>query len=333
MIFVTGGTGLLGSHLLFELTKSDTPVKAIFRNASKLEVVKRVFKFYDHQNGLERFNSIQWVNCDVLDVVTLAEEMEGSSHVYHCAAIVSFHRRDFNAIMKVNREGTANVVNCALDLGIEKLCYVSSTAAIGNGNNDPIVTEETKWKQSPTTSGYSIAKYSAEKEVWRGIEEGLNAVIVNPCVIIGAGDWNESSMTMFRTIDKGLKFYTEGENAFVDARDIAEIMQKLMLSDIQNERFLCIGENAAFKTLFDKIALRLNKKQPTILVKPWLMGITWRLMALISLLPRIKSPITQETARSAFGKTVYSNEKIKKALDFKFRTLDQMVENAVEGRV
>ena len=333
MIFVTGGTGLLGSHLLFELTKSDTPVKAIFRNASKLEVVKRVFKFYDQQNGLERFNSIQWVNCDVLDVVTLAEEMEGSSHVYHCAAIVSFHRRDFNAIMKVNREGTANVVNCALDLGIEKLCYVSSTAAIGNGNNDPIVTEETKWKQSPTTSGYSIAKYSAEKEVWRGIEEGLNAVIVNPCVIIGAGDWNESSMTMFRTIDKGLKFYTEGENAFVDARDIAEIMQKLMLSNIQNERFLCIGENAAFKTLFDKIALRLNKKQPTILVKPWLMGITWRLMALISLLPLIKSPITQETARSAFGKTVYSNEKIKKALDFKFRTLDKMVENAVEGRV
>jgi nucleoside-diphosphate-sugar epimerase len=332
MIFVTGGTGLLGSHLLFELTKSDTPVKAIFRNASKLEVVKRVFKFYDQQNGLERFNSIQWVNCDVLDVVTLAEEMEGSSHVYHCAAIVSFHRRDFNAIMKVNREGTANVVNCALDLGVEKLCYVSSTAAIGNGNNDPIVTEETKWKQSPTTSGYSIAKYSAEKEVWRGIEEGLNAVIVNPCVIIGAGDWNESSMTMFRTIDKGLKFYTEGENAFVDARDIAEIMQKLMLSDIQNERFLCIGENAAFKTLFDKIALRLNKKQPTILVKPWLMGITWRLMALISLLPRIKSPITQETARSAFGKTVYSNEKIKSALDFKFRTLDEMVENAVRGR-
>jgi len=333
MIFVTGGTGLLGSHLLFELTKSDTPVKAIFRNASKLEVVKRVFKFYDQQNGLERFNSIQWVNCDVLDVVTLAEEMEDSSHVYHCAAIVSFHRRDFNAIMKVNREGTANVVNCALDLGIEKLCYVSSTAAIGNGNNDPIVTEETKWKQSPTTSGYSIAKYSAEKEVWRGIEEGLNAVIVNPCVIIGAGDWNESSMTMFRTIDKGLKFYTEGENAFVDARDIAEIMHKLMLSDIQNERFLCIGENAAFKKLFNKIALRLHKKPPSILVKPWLMGITWRLMALISLLPRIKSPITQETARSAFGKTVYSNEKIKKTLDFKFRTLDEMVENAVEGKV
>ena len=332
MIFVTGGTGLLGSHLLFELTKSATPVKAIFRNTSKLEVVKRVFQFYDQQNGLERYNSIQWVNCDVLDVVTLAEEMEDCTHVYHCAAIVSFHKRDFNAIMKVNREGTANIVNCALDLGIEKLCYVSSTAAIGNGNNDPIVTEETKWKQSPTTSGYSIAKYSAEKEVWRGIEEGLNAVIVNPCVIIGAGDWNESSMTMFRTIDKGLKFYTEGENAFVDARDIAEIMQKLMLSEIQNERFLCIGENAAFKTLFDKIALRLNKKQPTILVKPWLMGITWRLMALISLLPRIKSPITQETARSAFGKTVYSNEKIKKALDFKFRTLDEMVENAVEGR-
>jgi len=332
MIFVTGGTGLLGSHLLFELTKSDTPVKAIFRNASTLETVKRVFQYYDKENGLTSFNSVRWVKCDVLDVVTLSEEMEGCSHVYHCAAIVSFHRRDFNKIMKVNREGTANVVNCALDLGIEKLCYVSSTAAIGNGSNDPIVTEETKWKQSPTTSGYSIAKYSAEKEVWRGIEEGLNAVIVNPCVIIGAGDWNESSMTMFKTVQNGLKFYTEGENAFVDARDIAEIMQKLMSSDIKNERFLCIGENAAFKTLFDKIAVRLNKKPPTILVKPWLMGITWRLMALISLLPKIKSPITQETARSAFGKTVYSNEKVKAALGFEFRGLDEMVENAVSGK-
>ena len=224
MILVTGGTGLLGSHLLFQLTNESNSIKAIFRNEKKIDLVQRLFLFYDSINGQSRFDSIQWINCDVLDSVTLHEVMEGCDFVYHCAAIVSFDKDDFFKMMKINREGTSNVVNSCLELGVKKLCYVSSTAAIGNGENDPIVTEETKWKQSPTTSGYSIAKYSAEKEVWRGVEEGLDVVIINPCVIIGAGDWKESSLTMFATVDNGLRFYTSGANAFVDSRDVALAM-------------------------------------------------------------------------------------------------------------
>ncbi len=333
MILVTGGTGLLGSHLLLELTNDFTSIKAIFRNEKKIELVHRLFLYYDPINGQTRFDSIKWVNCDVLDSVTLHETMEGCEYVYHCAAIVSFYKDDFYKMMKINREGTSNVVNSCLELGIKKLCYVSSTAAIGNGENDPIVTEETKWKQSPTTSGYSISKYSAEKEVWRGVEEGLDVVIVNPCVIIGAGDWQESSLTMFATVEKGLRFYTSGANAFVDARDVALIMLKLMNSDFKNERYLCIGENSTFKNLFDTIARNLNKKEATLLVNPLLMGLTWRVMWVISKLTVKKSPITKETARSAFGTTVYDASKIKNALNYGFRTIDEMVENAVKGRL
>jgi dihydroflavonol-4-reductase len=333
MILVTGGTGLLGSHLLFQLTNESNSIKAIFRNEKKIVLVQRLFLYYDPINGQSRFDSIQWVNCDVLDSVTLHEVMEGCDFVYHCAAIVSFDKDDFYKMMKINREGTSNIVNSCLELGIKKLCYVSSTAAIGNGENDPIVTEETKWKQSPTTSGYSISKYSAEKEVWRGVEEGLDVVIVNPCVIIGAGDWKESSLTMFATVDNGLRFYTKGANAFVDARDVSLAMTMLMKSEIKNERFLCIGENSSFKNLFDTIARNLNKKEATILVNPLLMGLTWRVMWVVSKLTRKKSPITKETARSAFGTTVYDASKIINALNFEFRAIDEMVENAVKGRL
>ena len=332
MILVTGGTGLLGSHLLFKLTEKNSRIKALFRNEKKIEVVRRLFIYYDPVNGQNRFDTIEWVLCDVLDVINLHETMVDCKSVYHCAAIVSFQKRDFFAMMKTNRQGTANIVNSCLENGILKLCYVSSTAAIG-GEGEVSISEETKWKQSPQTSGYSITKYSAEKEVWRGVEEGLDVVIVNPCVIIGAGDWNESSLTIFKTIASGLTFYTNGANAFVDVRDVSDIMVQLMESAIKNERFLCSGENNSFKNLFDLIALKLNKKAPSVLIKPWLMGITWRFIWLFTTLLGKKSAITRETARSAFGTTIYDSSKIKKQLNFQFRSLNEMVENAIKGRM
>ena len=333
MILITGGTGLLGSHLLFQLSEKDMSIKAIYRDKKKCEIVNKLFNYYDPKNGQKRFNSIQWVECDVLDVTTLFEVMAGCEYVYHCAAIVSFHKRDFYRMMHMNRQGTSNIVNCCVDLNVKKLCYVSSTAAIGGNEEDPIINENTKWKQSPTTSGYSISKYSAEKEVWRGIEEGLDAVIINPCVIIGAGNWQESSMTMFQTIDKGMKFYTEGENAFVDARDVSSNMILLMNSEIKNERFLCIGENTSFKRLFDTIAAQLNKKKANILVKPWLMGMTWRFIWLFCKVTGRKSAITRETARSAFGKTKYDGSKLRNTTKTTYFSLTEMIENAAKGRL
>jgi dihydroflavonol-4-reductase len=331
MDFVTGGTGLLGSHLLFRLTNEKTAIKAIYRKSHKKEFVKQLFTYYDPDNGIERFNCITWVEGDVLDVVGLEDAMQGCDRVYHCAATVSFHKADFQKMFKTNREGTANVVNVALGLGLKKLCYVSSTAAIGG--IDQFITEDSKWKQMPHTSGYSIAKYSAEKEVWRGMAEGLDAVIVNPAVIFGAGNWNESSLTIFNAISNGLKFYTAGANGFVDARDVSDIMVQLMQSEIKSQRFLCVSENTTFKWVFDRIAYHSFKKGPRIMVRPWLMGLAWRLAWLGGKISGIKPTITQETARSAFGVKSYSNKKVSEKLNFNFRPLDETIENAVKGQL
>ena len=237
MIFVTGGTGVLGSQLLFDLSQDDVIIRALYRSESKRNQLFSFFLRFDPEHGEQRYQKIEWVQGDILDIVTLEEQMAGCEYVYHCAAIVSFHKRSFGQMLKVNRVGTANIVNAALSVGVKKLCYVSSTAAIG-GTAKEIVTEKTSWKNTPTTSGYSITKYSAEKEVWRGIEEGLPAVIVNPCVILGAGNWDDSSLTMLRTLQSGMKYYPPGKNATVDARDVSRIMIKLLKSDISNERYL-----------------------------------------------------------------------------------------------
>jgi nucleoside-diphosphate-sugar epimerase len=320
----------LGSHLLFKLTEDDTAIRALYREQARLSRVKKLFEYYDSEHGSQRFSRIEWVEGDILDVMSLDAALNGVSIVYHSAALVSFARRDFHRLMKINRYGTANVVNCSLHAGVKKLCYVSSTAAIG-GQPDSITTEDTTWKQSKRTSSYSVSKYSAEKEVWRGVEEGLDCVIVNPCVIFGPGDWNESSLTIFRTVEKGLRFYTDGTNAIVDVRDVAEIMVRLTNSDTKNERFLCIGENLPFRKMTDEIADQMGKKRASMATPRWLIGLAWRISALTGFI-RGKAPaVTKDTAYSAFSKMEYDASKVRKRLNFAFRTYKDTVENVLKA--
>ena len=332
MVLVTGGTGLLGSHLLVRLVQSQDKVRVLYRSTAKKESVQKVFTYYFKTEAAQFLEKLEWIEGDILDLFTLGQAFEGVTHVYHCAGFVSFAQRDFTKLMKINREGTANVVNFCLKYNIQKLVHVSSTAAIG-GDDDQVISEQTKWIQSPETSGYSISKYSAEKEVWRGIEEGLKAVIVNPSVIFGAGNWEESSLTILRTVANGFPFYTNGSNAFVDARDVAEIMVQLMKSDVENERFLCLGESISFKELLSLIAKKLHKKPPSINTPKWMMGLTWRITAFLALFTRKSPAITKQSAKTAFGNKVYSNEKITKTLNFQFRTIEDTIENAVNGRI
>ena len=332
MIFVTGGTGILGSQLLFDLTQQGTSIRALYRSAEKRDQLRSFFVKFDPQFGVKRFETIDWVEGDLLDVVTLQEVMEGCEIVYHCAALVSFHRRDFSLLMKYNRQGTENLVNCALALGVKKLCYVSSTAALG-GSDKKVITEKTLWKKTPTTSGYSISKYSAEKEVWRGVEEGLDAVIVNPCVIFGAGNWNDSSLTLFRTLEKGSRYYPPGSNATVDARDVSRIMIKLMNSEIKNERYLCIGSNQSFKELMDEITTQLKVKSPTKPVRFWLLNFARRLVRIACFFTRKRPSITKETMHALFSNRRYSAEKVKAELNEEFYDLKEMVRFAIENRM
>ena len=346
MIYVTGGTGLLGSHLLVNLAVQNVSIRAIYRSKSKLDQTRKLFSYYLGEKGNSHFDQIDWVQGDILDIPFLTDSMQGCTKVYHCAALVSFHQDDFQQLIKLNREGTGNIVNVCLDLGIEKLCYVSSTAAVGSSthfgklsgdssetSSAKLITEKTPWKNTPTTTGYSISKYNAEREVWRGIEEGLNAVMVNPCVILGAGNWNDSSLTIFRTLKKGMTYYPPGSNSIVDARDVAEIMIRLMESDIHSERFLCIGSNQSFFELMSKISMQLGVKAPSKEAPRFLVNVVRRMAGFISIFTRKKPSITKETVQSLFGERSYSSEKVKSALDFEFRSLEDTIENSIAGRI
>lgn len=332
MIFVTGGTGLLGSQLLFDLTAQNKPVRALFRSKIRINRVLQFFQYRDPQQGQAFFDRIEWVQGDILDITSLLETMENCDYVYHCAALVSFHPHDHAKLFKINRHGTANVVNACLALSVKKLCHVSSTAAIGGDDSAPI-TEKTKWKSGATSSGYSLSKYGAEREVWRGIEEGLTAVIINPCVIFGPGDWNESSLAIFKTVEKGIAFYPPGSNATVDVRDVSFCMIHLLESDIQSERFLCIGSNQSFQTLMTEISKQSGIPAPTKPVKKWMVNTMRVLLSIVKGIAGLRSTITKETVHNLFSDKSYDTSKIKEATDRSFYTLEAQVADALKGRL
>jgi len=332
MILVTGGTGLLGSHVVLELTLREDLIRLLYRSEKKRSELKRLFLAVDPTNGLQRFERIEWVLGDITDIPSLADAFRGVTHVYHCAGLVSFNNLRHAELFKINREGTANVVNSCLDYGIKKLCYVSSTAAIG-GQATEIKTEKSVWKQGLTTSAYALSKYAAEREVWRAKEEGLDVVIVNPSVIFGAGNWNDSSLTIFKTVSKGLSFYTPGVNGFVDARDVADIMIDLMQSTITGERFLCVGQTLPFKDVLDEIALQLGRNRTRWKAPRWASEVLWRLNWLSSLMTGKDPVFTKNSVKSAYSKVQFSNEKVKSALGYQFRSITDTIAFTVKHRL
>ena len=324
MVLVTGGTGFVGAHLLLELLKNNQKVKAIKRNNSNLNLVKRIFSYYK-EDVETLLSQIEWVDGDVLDVLSLQESMENVEKVYHCAAVVSFSPKDRDNLFKTNIKGTANVVNTALQTRIKKLCFVSSIAAIGRSESNELTSESTEWKSSKRNSTYAISKYEAEKEVWRGIEEGLNAVIVNPSVILGPGDWNNGSAKIFDTLKNGTKFYTEGVNGFVDVRDVASVMYQLMESEIVNERFIVSSENLSYRELFTLILNEYGIKPPTIKALGILLEAAWRFEKLRGGLLKTRPLITKETVNTAQNQYFYSTEKLQNAIDFKFTPVKEII--------
>lgn len=324
MILVTGGTGLVGSHLLLELVKEGKPVRAIYRNQDSLQKTKQLFTWNNLSADLVD-TSIEWVKSDLLNPEELKSAFIGIKQVFHCAAMVSFNQRDKELLFKTNIEGTANVVNLSIDFEVEKLCHVSSTAAVGKAPKNGIRTEEHQW-QDDGVSNYSVSKYLAEMEVWRGIEEGLNAVIVNPSVIIGPGDWTISSSNLFLKVWNGLRFYSTGANAFVDVRDVVRSMLLLTSSNISAERFLIISENLKFQDLFNQIAGALSKPKPSIRAKTWMAEILWRIESVKSFIFGSDPLVTKESAESAMSVAKYSNEKIKKELNFNFTPISESIQ-------
>lgn len=327
MILVTGGTGLLGAHVLHRLLEEGKQVRALHRSAKSLATVRDIFRHYvdDPETLMQR---IEWVQGDILDIPAMEAAMEGVTDVYHIAATVSFDPKDRDFMFKVNVEGTANVVNLCLAHAGVRLCHVSSVAALGRVEGQGLIDEETAWKDSERNSNYGKSKRKAEMEVWRGMAEGLDAVIVNPCIILGPGDWNQSSAALFTKVWNGLPYYTEGENAMVDVRDVAAVMVLLMERSIFGQRFIVAQANHRLVDVVNLIADRLGKKRPTTKASSLLMALAWRAEKLRCMLTGAKPFITRETADNALHISHYSNAKLLKALpDFQFRPLAETVKD------
>ena len=322
MIFVTGGTGLVGSHILLRLAKEGMPFKALKRETSSLQICENVFSYYAAK---DLFVKINWVIGDVNDIPALGKAMEGCSKILHCAGVISFHPTEVELMRKVNIEGTANVVNVAISKGIKKLGYISSIAALGRNSTVGIVDEECYFKATKLDSNYALSKYYAEQEVWRASQEGLDVVMVNPSVILGPGDWTKGSSQIFQRIHKGLKFYTTGSTGYVDVVDVANSLIALLFSEVKNERFIVNGTNLKYRDCFNRIADGFGKPHATIKVTPFLKEIAWRVEAFRSFITGKKPLLTQETANSAMTNGTYSTAKIKSAIEFQFTDIDSTI--------
>lgn len=330
MILVTGGTGMVGSHLLFKLLNENQAVRAIYRRAHKLESVKKVFGYYT-KNVDELYNRIEWVEANINDIPALEIAFAGITHVYHCAAFISFEPDKYYQLRTINIKGTANIVNLCISNSVKKLCYVSSIAAIGNAPDpNTLITEHTEWNPEADNSVYAITKYGAELEVWRGTQEGIDAIIVNPGIILGPGFWKGGgSGSLFRQIHKGLKHYPGGASAYVDVWDVVNAMFQLMASTIKNERYILIAENLSFKAFNDKVTKNMNLPPIRKKASPFLMALVWRLDWLNHKLFGKRRKLSKQLAHSLSAKTVYDNSKLKKDLDFQFKSIDDSISEVV----
>lgn len=324
MILVTGGTGLVGSHLLYKLVSANEKVRAIYRDEQNLEKVKSVFNYYT-KDPKDLFDAIEWVKADILDIPSLVEAFKGISLVYHCAALVSFEPNKYPILRKVNIEGTANVVNLSISNNIKKLCYVSSIATLGSTLNKQPISEETLWNPEIDNNMYAITKYGAEMEVWRATQEGLDAVIVNPGVIIGVGFWEKGSGSIFKRAHKGVNYYPGGTIGLVSVEDVVKIMMALAESDIKNEKFVLVAENWTYKKFLHALSLSVNKKPPNKKIPTWMLRILWKLDWLNYSLTGKPRQLTKHLSKSLSTEKYYSSEKIISALNFEFQSIDESI--------
>jgi len=326
MILVTGATGMTGAHLVAYLLKKEENIRALYREKSNFSLIKSVLA-RNFENGEKAYSKIEWWKCDLLDSLEVKKAIKGCEKVYHTAAIVSFDPLSNSKVINNNVEVTRNIVDgCLLQPKI-KLLHVSSIASLGRVGDGEEITENTFWREKKRSSAYSISKYRSEEIVWDGIKKGLIAVIVNPSIILGPGQWDKGSAELISTVWNGLKFYTLGVNGYVDVRDVSMAMIQLMESKISGERFILNSENISYKDLFFQIADSLSKPRPRYKVTPIIAAIAWRFESIKAVFTKKRPIITKDTARTSMRVYNYSSKKIEEAIGYKFIPIAKSVED------
>ena len=329
MILLTGATGMLGSHIAYELVSKGEKIRALKRKGAGISTTEKIFGWYS-KNAKSLLEKIEWVEGDLLDIGSLEDALEGITQVYHAAAVVTFNPKEKEKMLLVNIEGTANLVNISLGAGVKKFCHISSIAALGFTTEGALIHENVWWKNDPSNSWYAISKYGAEREVWRAVEEGMDVVILNPSFIIGPGDISRTSTEVFGALKKGVRWYTLGENGYVDARDVANAATMLMKSEIKNQRFILNAVNLTYKDFFDKLLVSFGK--PATKIKAGKLGLAlgWRGEKFICALSGKNPRVTKETAQTALQVNRYDGTRITKSIDFSYRDFDESVKEIVE---
>jgi dihydroflavonol-4-reductase len=329
-VFVTGATGFLGAHLVCALLQKGYSIKALKRPQSAMSEFDFISGLYFGQERELGVKNLEWVIGDINDYDSLEENIETGQLVYHCAALVSFSQADKALLFKTNVKGTENIVNACLEKKCGKLIYVSSTAAVGRAAPGQMSDETDEWDEKDRPSNYSISKYYAELEVWRGIEEGLNAVIVNPPLIIGPCNWQKTTGRFFINASRNFPFYTQGSNSFVYVEDVCKAMFLLAESAINSERFLVVGENMQWRDFMNTVSDAMGKKRPFIEVTPWIAGMAWRTLGVLAFLIGKRPMVTKESARSSLQKIMFSSNKLKAALNFEFTPMQEAIKKTAD---
>jgi dihydroflavonol-4-reductase len=319
-ILVTGGTGFLGAYIIKNLIEKGNSVRAI-RRSPKLP-------FFIPKTILDK---VEWVEGDILDFHSLSDAMQGIDRIIHTAAIVSFSKKNRSEMYQTNIEGTANVVNAALENNVKRLLHVSSVAALGRTTKQEMIDESKKWEENKNNTHYAKTKHYAEMHVWRGFAEGLTGAVINPSTILGFGDWHQSSCAIFRNVYKGFPWYTKGINGFVGVEDVAEAAVQVLASDISEKKYIVNAENMSFRDLFNTIADHLHKKRPDKEATKTMGEIAWRMEKVRSAFTGKPAMLTKETAKVAHSKTTFDNHALLRDLpDFTYTPLATIIKNACE---
>ncbi len=329
MNLVTGATGIVGSHVVLELLQQGKPVIAAKRPGSDLKAIRKVFEFYG-KDTLDLFDKITWVDMDVTDSFSIEDALTGVTYVYHCAGYVSFNPKEHERLKQINETGTANVVNACLLKGVKALAHVSSIAAINNNDYSGELSEKVFWKTSGFESDYAISKYNAEREVWRGTEEGLPAVIVNPGVVIAPNVFGNSSGKLLDFCKKGNAFYIDGTSAYVAAPDVAKALCELMDKRAYNERFIVIENNYSHKAILSAIQEAFGKKPPFIRIGKNALWVASKFLGFFSALSGMPNPLANGANGLSEAK-LYSNTKLKQQLNFQFTDLKAYIQKVCAG--
>ena len=327
MILVTGGTGLVGSHLIYQLTLENNVIRATHRANSDIERVKLLFKFYSKDFN-ELFKKIEWIEADLNNLSQLQDAFKDISFVYHCAAYISFDPSRYETLRRVNIRGTANIVNLCINNKIKKLCHVSSVATLGYNIKE--IDENNYWDGNKHKSAYAISKYGAEMEVWRGVQEGVKSVIINPGVIIGPGFSKSAFGTIIKMVTNKKRFHTCGKTGYVDVRDIANIMIRLMNSKIENERYILVNKNLSYKKVIDMVSSNLGMKNKSTFISKSKLKIAFVFDLVSSKFFNKERKLSKALCKTLTRNFNYSSKKIKKNLNFEFTSILETFEKSCQ---